>query len=53
MNNFEKIVDVIIIGAGIIGTSIGYGLSRKKASVILIDEGSTVHRASTGNFGLV
>jgi glycine/D-amino acid oxidase-like deaminating enzyme len=53
MNNFEKIVDIIIIGAGIIGTSIGYGLSRKKASVILIDEGSTIHRASTGNFGLV
>jgi len=53
MKNLVKTADVIIVGAGIIGTSVGYGLSRKGNKVIMIDEGSTIHRASTGNFGLV
>jgi glycine/D-amino acid oxidase-like deaminating enzyme len=49
MRRFEAIV----IGGGLVGTAIGYGLARAGLGVALIDEGDAAYRASRGNFGLV
>ena len=45
--------DAIIAGGGLIGLSIGYGLSRLGLSVLLLDAEDTAIRAARGNFGLV
>src|ERR1700676_450313 len=45
--------DAIVIGGGLVGTAIGYGLARAGLGVVLIDEGDVAYRASRGNFGLV
>src|SRR6185312_1807607 len=45
--------DAIVIGGGLVGTAIGYGLAREGLSVALLDEGDVAYRASRGNFGLV
>src|SRR5712691_2396387 len=45
--------DAIVIGGGLVGTAIGYGLARAGLGVALIDEGDIAYRASRGNFGLV
>ncbi|MFK7997868.1 MAG: NAD(P)/FAD-dependent oxidoreductase [Granulosicoccus sp.] len=43
----------IIIGGGVVGLSIAYGLLKKGEDVIVIDGGDRDMRASHGNFGLV
>ncbi|MGE5084841.1 MAG: NAD(P)/FAD-dependent oxidoreductase [Bacillota bacterium] len=43
--------DILIVGAGIIGTSIGAELSRRGASVCVIDKGSVGRGCSYGNAG--
>lgn len=43
----------VVIGGGLVGTALGYGLARLGHSVILLDEGDRALRASRGNFGLV
>ena len=45
--------DVIVIGGGLVGASIAWGMARQGAAVIILDEGDTALRASRGNFGLV
>jgi hydrogen cyanide synthase HcnC len=45
--------DAIVIGGGLVGTAIGYGLTRAGLEVALLDEGDVAYRASRGNFGLV
>src|SRR5579884_453591 len=45
--------DAIVIGGGLVGTAIGYGLARAGLAVALLDEGDVAFRASRGNFGLV
>ncbi|RLM23467.1 FAD-dependent oxidoreductase [Brenneria alni] len=45
--------DVVVIGGGIVGHAIAYGLSQKKISVAVCDGGDRDFRASRGNFGLV
>jgi octopine oxidase subunit B len=45
--------DAIVIGGGLVGTAIGYGLTRAGLPVALLDEGDIAYRASRGNFGLV
>lgn len=44
---------ITIIGGGILGLSIGWGLARAGKSVVVVDEGDQAFRASRGNFGLV
>jgi glycine/D-amino acid oxidase-like deaminating enzyme len=44
--------DVIVIGGGLVGSAIAYGLS-KDARVLILDEGDRAFRATRGNFGLV
>ena len=45
--------DAIVIGGGLVGTAIAYGLGARGLKVALIDEGDVAYRASRGNFGLV
>src|SRR3954467_2559309 len=45
--------DVAVIGGGVVGSSIAWGLARKGARVAVLDEGDTAFRASRGNFALV
>src|SRR3984885_6298170 len=49
MRNF----DAIVIGGGLVGSAIAYGLARTGLKTALIDEGDVAFRASRGNFGLV
>jgi len=45
--------DYAIIGGGVVGLSIAYGLMRLGHRVLVLDEGDMGLRASRGNFGLV
>lgn len=45
--------DIAIIGGGLVGSAIAYGLARAGYRVAVLDEGDVAHRASRGNFGLV
>src|SRR5258708_37183703 len=45
--------DAIVIGGGLVGSAIAYGLARAGQKAALLDEGDVAFRASRGNFGLV
>jgi hydrogen cyanide synthase HcnC len=45
--------DVIVIGGGLVGAAIAWGVARTGAAVAVLDEGDIAFRASRGNFGLV
>jgi glycine/D-amino acid oxidase-like deaminating enzyme len=45
--------DYIVIGGGLVGSAIAYGLSRQSENVAILDGGDRSFRASRGNFGLV
>ena len=46
-------LDTIVIGGGVVGLSIAYGLARAGERVRVLDEGDDAFRAARGNFGLV
>src|SRR5436305_4364193 len=48
-----KRYDAIVIGGGLVGSAIAYGLAREGLRLALVDEGDVAYRASRGNFGLV
>jgi glycine/D-amino acid oxidase-like deaminating enzyme len=45
--------DTIVVGGGLVGSAIAYGLARHGQHVLVLDEGDVAFRASRGNFGLV
>lgn len=45
--------DLIVIGGGLVGGAIAWGVRALGASVALLDEGDVAFRAARGNFGLV
>lgn len=45
--------DVIVVGGGLVGSAVAWGLGRAGARVAVLDEGDDAFRASRGNFGLV
>ena len=45
--------DAIVIGGGLVGTAVAYGLARRGKKAVVLDEGDIAYRASRGNFGLV
>lgn len=53
MSNTAKPIDTIVIGGGVVGLSIAYGLTREGQRVRVLDEGDDGFRAARGNFGLV
>jgi glycine/D-amino acid oxidase-like deaminating enzyme len=46
-------LDAIVVGGGLVGSAIAWGLQREGLSTVLLDEGDLAFRASRGNFGLV
>ncbi|MSP89756.1 MAG: FAD-binding oxidoreductase [Alphaproteobacteria bacterium] len=46
-------LDIIVLGGGLVGSAIGYGLQRRSLKIAVLDEGDVALRASRGNFGLV
>lgn len=46
-------VEFAVIGGGLVGAALAYGLLARGRSVALFDEGDAAFRASRGNFGLV
>jgi glycine/D-amino acid oxidase-like deaminating enzyme len=49
----ETVFDVAVIGGGLVGSAIAYGLRGSAESIAVLDEGDIALRASRGNFGLV
>jgi glycine/D-amino acid oxidase-like deaminating enzyme len=45
--------DVLIIGGGIVGSAVAFGIAETGARTIMLDEGDRAFRAARGNFGLV
>jgi glycine/D-amino acid oxidase-like deaminating enzyme len=45
--------DVAIIGGGLVGSALAWGLARAGQRVAMLDEGDVAYRASRGNFALV
>jgi hydrogen cyanide synthase HcnC len=45
--------DVAVIGGGLVGSAVAFGLRALGARLLLLDEGDQAYRAARGNFGLV
>ena len=45
--------DCIVVGGGLVGSAIAYGLAGRGLKTAMLDEGDVALRASRGNFGLV
>ena len=45
--------DFAVIGGGLVGAAIAWGLARRGRSVAMLDEGDIAFRASRGNFALI
>ena len=45
--------DIAVIGGGLVGSSIAWGLANAGRHVTVLDEGDVAYRASRGNFALV
>lgn len=45
--------DVLIIGGGLVGSAVAFGIAERGARVIMLDEGDRAFRAARGNAGLV
>lgn len=46
-------VDVAVIGGGLVGAAIAFGLRALGSKLALLDEGDVAFRAARGNFGLI
>ena len=44
--------DVAVLGGGLVGSAIAYGLRPHGARIAVLDEGDNAYRASRGNAGL-
>ncbi|CAG8863381.1 Glycine oxidase [Pseudomonas fluorescens] len=53
MSQVSRQSDVIVVGGGLVGMAVAYGLARSGVSTLVLDQGDVAFRASRGNFGLV
>ena len=49
----QRDIDVAVIGGGLMGSAIAWGLARAGQRVSVLDEGDIAFRASRGNFALI
>lgn len=49
----SSLYDVAVVGGGLVGSALAYGLRDSVGSIAVLDEGDIALRASRGNFGLV
>ncbi|MCW4113442.1 FAD-binding oxidoreductase [Aurantimonas sp. MSK8Z-1] len=45
--------DFAVVGGGLVGAAVAYGLGKRGLKVLMLDEGDVAKRASRGNFALV
>jgi glycine/D-amino acid oxidase-like deaminating enzyme len=45
--------DAIVVGGGLVGTAVAYGMAQAGRNITVLDEGDDAFRASRGNFGLI
>ena len=45
--------DIVVVGGGLVGMAVAYGLLRRGFGVVVTDEGDAAYRAARGNFALV
>ena len=45
--------EVAVIGGGLVGAALAFGMRHLGARLALLDEGDVAHRAARGNFGLI
>lgn len=53
MATARRVHDAIVVGGGLVGAAVAYGLARLGLRPLILDEGDVALRASRGNFGLV
>lgn len=53
MQRADREFDVVVVGGGLLGSAIAWGLARLGERVGVLDEGDRATRASRGNFALV
>ena len=51
--NHSLSFDVAVVGGGLVGAALAWGLARAKQKVVVLDESDIAIRASRGNFALV
>ena len=49
----QDTADVVVIGGGVVGSAIAYGLAKRGEQPLVLDEGDIAIRSSRVNFGLV
>lgn len=49
----DQSTDTLVIGGGVVGMAIAYGLARAGERVRVLDDGDDAPRAARGNFGLI
>src|SRR4051812_25941501 len=53
MPNAGRDFDIAVIGGGLMGSAIAWGVARSGQRVAVLDEGDIAYRASRGNFALI
>lgn len=48
-----KTADAIVVGGGLVGSALAFGLGEQGLRVIVLDESDVAYRAARGNFGLI
>jgi len=49
----ETVAEILVIGGGLVGSAVAYGIAERGARVVVLDEGDCAFRAARGNAGLV